>query len=987
MLEAHLDFETFSELDLKKVGAYRYAEHPSTEILLAAYALGDGPIKLWSPAEGEEMPADLIEILDNPEVEIRAWNANFERCIISNKLANGAQRALPARFRCAMVETMALGLPGKLETACGAIGVPEDKTKAKDGARLIRKFCRPRKPSKNNPVTRWLPAAATEDWAKFRAYCINDVEAERWILNKTKVWRQPDREHKLWVLDQEINDRGVPVDMELVRAAIAMGTEHKQALLQRATEITGLANPNSRDQLLAWLNSEDAELDDLRKKTVANTLKQGMLPDQVREVLELRQEIAKTSLAKYDTLIRATCDDGRIRGTMQFGGANRTMRWAGRLLQVQNLPQGNIENLQVLAAAREVVRFGDYEVAKLMFGDVAALLSTLIRTCLAATPDTQIISADFSAIEALALAWFADCKWRMEVFNTHGKIYEASAARAFKVPFEEFAEHKKRTGRHHPLRKKGKVIELACIAEGQPVLTERGLVPIERVLLTDRVWDGVSFVPHEGVVFRGVKEVSEYDGLRATRDHLVWTEQGTAEFGDAASGGARLLKSGAGGTPIRVGRGNKRREALYEGVVSTLCKNAMSWLRSRAVAQLVQLDQWKVERLSGVLAAADHAGLAIEAHRGDAKALSEFPGFRLQKLWWERNRIPVFLDACRRSLDTGKPGCGERQGLRSDRQLWALCTGKSAICESVREHAQFESDEGNQGRQRVGEKEKPIRILHGLPTTSAGSYPRGNSGSSAAGCLGKEEKLERDTGGLVLTRVYDIVNAGPRHRFTVSDVLVHNCGYGGSDNALITMGALEQGITIPELHPMVVAWREASPEIVDFWWAVDRAAKKCLRTHKRQELKCGIDGNSLLVFRYAAGMLIITLPSGRHMHYFNCRLVPDGNGRSDITYLGIDQTTKQWIDQQSYGPKLVENIVQAFCRDLLCEALLRLWERQYPIIMLVHDEAVFEIKKTHLADGSASLAEILTIMGKPVAFAPRLPLKAAGYVNDFYYKD
>lgn len=677
---ASIDYETFSRADLPKVGHYRYAEDESTEILLCAYRRAEwDAVRLWSPAEGEPLPGDLADIFQDHETLINAWNAAFERAITANCLP---QFDVPVtRWRCSMVDAMAAGLPGKLAQAGPAAGLPEELFKQEGGTRLINRFCKPRKATKKNTATRWTPETSPVEWQMFKDYCRQDVTAEMAIYDKLKNWHLPEDEQDLWELDQRINDHGIRIDLDLVHAAHKMGLAHREYLVEKAKALTGLDNPNSVKQLIDWLNDqpdfdpdEDAEVEDLRKKTVEKILGRDDLDSVVRQVLELRQQIAKSSLKKYDVLIRATCRDGYIRGTMQFYGANRTGRWAGRMLQVQNLPQGMIEDLDELRLVRELVRNGEYGTLCLMYGEdqIPNVLATLIRTCLIASPGSDLLAVDFSAIESVVTAWFADCQWRMDVFKTHGKIYEASAATAFGMSLEDILGYKKRTGKHHPIRKKGKVIELAC-------------------------------------------------------------------------------------------------------------------------------------------------------------------------------------------------------------------------------------------------------------------------------------------------------------------------GYGGSENAMINMGALEQGLVREELKPMVEAWRDASPEIAGtknargyreggIWATLEKAAKDCIRTQKRQEAgKC--------IFRYAGGKLVITLPSGRHLHYVRCRLERDDKGREQITYWGVDQKTKRWGKQKTWGGKLLENIVQAFSRDCLAVLMKKLRDLLYQQIMLVHDEDVMDVPKDF-----GSLEEVLGLMKEPIPWAPGLPLKGDGFRNDFYFK-
>lgn len=681
MRYASIDYETFSEADLPKVGHYRYAEDESTEILLCSYRREEWPApRLWVKAEGEEMPADLADIYSDHETLICAWNAAFERQITINCLP---QFDIPvSRWRCTMATAMAVGFPGKLEQAGPAIGLPAELFKQEGGRKLINKFCKPRKPTKKNPALRLTPAMAPEDWEQFKRYCLQDNVAESAIWNKLSKWRLPDAEQRLWVIDQRINDRGIQVDLELACAAHEMGLMHRAKLVAKAQEITGLDNPNSVKQLVEWLNTqpdfdpeEDTAVADLRKKTVEKILGRDDLGEVVRQVLELRQQIAKSSLKKYETILRATCRDNRIKGTHQFYGANRTGRWAGRLLQVQNLPQGTIEDLALLVLARDLVRAKDHETLCFVFGADAIpnVLSSLIRSCLIAAPGKRLIVADLSAIEARVTAWFARCAWRLEVFRTHGMIYEASASQMFSIPFEEFRRHKKDTGKHHPARKKGKVAELAL-------------------------------------------------------------------------------------------------------------------------------------------------------------------------------------------------------------------------------------------------------------------------------------------------------------------------GYQGAVNAMVTMGALEQGLLLADLQPMVDAWRAANPEIAGsknpengyweggIWRDLEQAARKCILTGKRQEA-------ANCIFRMAGGMLVITLPSGRHLHYVHAHLAWKDN-RRQIAYWGVDQKTKRWGLLYTYGGKLLENIVQAFSRDILREILFEMDDEGYHPIMLVHDEVIFEE-----GTGFGSLDRVLEAMRHTPDYADGLPLKGAGFESLFYYKD
>lgn len=452
MTRLHIDIETYSEADLKKVGTYRYAEDASTDITLVAYAFDDGDVQLWECHEGK-MPAGLRDALQNPTVIKHAWNASFERTLIRHVWGIDVP---PEEWRCSMVHAYSLALPGSLDECGRVIGLPEDKAKMKEGKRLIQKFCKPRTPSANNPATRWTHENADIEWAAFCEYCKRDVDAERAIERRLSRWPLPSQELALWHLDQRVNDNGLPISLDFVRAAMTLDDQHTERLLARATELTGLDNPNSRDQLMDWLNKFSMGLTSLTKDDVAGALTCESISPQVREVLELRQQLARTSVTKYAALERATGSDSRLRGCFQFMGAARTGRWAGRIFQPQNLPRGTVSDIDT---ARDVVGSACLETAEMFYDDIGGLLSSTIRPSVSAPEGKKFLVADFSAIEARVLAWLAGEQWRLDVFNTHGMIYEASAEQMFKLPAGS-------VDKKSPYRPKGKVAELACGYQG-----------------------------------------------------------------------------------------------------------------------------------------------------------------------------------------------------------------------------------------------------------------------------------------------------------------------------------------------------------------------------------------------------------------------------------------------------------------------------------------------------------------------------------------
>ena len=774
MKKLMMDLETKSDIDIAKSGVYRYADSPYFDILLFAYSVDDTPVQVVDLACGEQLPEEILNALTDDRIQKHAFNASFERVCLSVWL----RRNYPERFvsygspedacgnylspnawRCTMVAAAYLGLPLSL-AGVGAV-LQLQQQKMSEGKALIRYFCVPYDTVNGIPVFH-VPTDAPEKWNVFRAYNQRDVETEQAIERRLSRFPVPEFVWQEYALDQTVNDRGIQVDLQLVQQAIRMDALTKDKLLQRMKALTNLDNPNSVYQLLGWLETQGYSSDSLGKAQVQERIKTAKEP--VRSVLELRLQLSKASVKKYQAMQNAVCSDGRARGMFQFYGANRTGREAGRIIQLQNLPQNHLPDLE---AARELVKSGNLEAVELLYEDVPDTLSQLIRTAFVPKPGYKFLVADFSAIEARVIAWLAGETWRMQAFAEGKDIYCASASKIFGVPVVKHGEN-------GHLRQKGKVAELACIAEGQLVETDHGLKPIEKVELSDRVWDGENWVRHEGVIFKGYREVINYEGLEATPDHMVFIEgkHRPVRFDYAAASGAHLKKSRAGGAA------------------------------------------------------------------------------------------------------------------------------------------------------------SPIT------NTSA-----------------------------VKTRVYDIRNAGPHHRYAVSGKIVHNCGYGGGVGALTAMGALRMGVPEEELQPLVTAWRASSPHIVEFWWAVDRAVRKAIE---------GVPNSTHgLGFHRTGGFLFITLPSGRRLAY------PKPSIRDNrIHYWG---TAQAWCEVDSYGPKFVENIVQATSRDLLCNAM-----RQVGIVkieMHIHDELVIE------AEDDIQLEDICKKMAINPSWAEGLLLRADGYETPFYKKD
>ena len=641
-----IDLETFSDVDLSKCGVYKYVESHAFEILLFGVSVNGGDVAVYDLANGEEIPAEILSALSENSVIKWAFNASFERVCLSKHLGlpNG-EYLDPQSWRCSMIWSAYMGLPLSLAGAGAVLGLPEQKLK--EGKELIKYFCVPCAPTiANGGRTRNLPEHAPEKWAKFKAYNKRDVEVEMSIQDKLRKFSVPDFVWEEYTLDQQINDRGIALDMAVVENAILFDENSRGVLSAKMQELTSLDNPNSVQQMKQWLSENGLEVDSLGKKEVAAILKTA--PQQLAEVLSLRQQLAKSSVKKYQAMKNAVCSDGRAHGMFQFYGANRSGRWAGRLIQLQNLPQNHIPDLE---QARELVKSGNYTAMEMLYDDIPDTLSQLIRTAFVPKEGMKFIVSDFSAIEARVLSWLAGEDWRLDVFKNGGDIYCASASQMFRVPVEKH-------GVNGHLRQKGKIAELAL-------------------------------------------------------------------------------------------------------------------------------------------------------------------------------------------------------------------------------------------------------------------------------------------------------------------------GYGGSVGALKAMGALEMGLSEDELQPLVDMWRSSNPNIVQFWWEVDRCVKQTVKERIPTETHS-------IKIAYSSGMLFITLPSGRRLSYVKPRIGENRFGGESVTYEGVGGA-KKWERIESYGPKFVENIVQAISRDILCYALRIL--RDYRICGHVHDELIIECPI------DTNVSEVCVMMGRTPPWAKGLPLRADGYECSFYKKD
>ena len=543
-----IDIETRSDKDISKCGVYAYTDTPYFDILLFAYSVDGQPVQVVNMANDEEIPENILAALADENVVKRAFNCNFERICLSKYLHENNPQYFqsysisedtvgdylsPENWHCSMIHARTLGLPSSLAEVGKVLGIEQQKMT--EGKALIKFFCTPYDTIDGVPQFH-NPKDYPEKWEIFKAYNKRDVEAELEIDRKLSRFPVPDFLWKEFYLDQEINDRGILVDMQLADKAIYLDAEAKEELTAEMKKLTGVENPNSVYQLLDWLETQGYKSDSLGKAQVQELIKTAKEP--VKSVLQMRLQLSKSSVKKYQAMEAAKCKDNRVRGMFSFYGASRTGRFCSKVIQIQNLPQNHLPDL---TEARELVKYGSFEDIQMLYDDVPDTLSQLIRTAFIPRQGMKFIVADFSAIEARVIAWLADEEWRMNAFANGEDIYCASASKMFGVPVVKHGEN-------GHLRQKGKVAELACIAEGQLVLTNHGLIPIEKISVWDKVWDGIKWVSHEGVICRGERRVITYDRLTATPDHLVWIDGRITPvpFGIAAVSGSQLVKTGDG---------------------------------------------------------------------------------------------------------------------------------------------------------------------------------------------------------------------------------------------------------------------------------------------------------------------------------------------------------------------------------------------------------------------------------------------------------
>lgn len=952
-----LDIETYSPVDLAKCGVYKYTEHPDWRILMCSWALGNGEVHR---AEGHEAILAIPGLFDRKVLKI-AHNASFERVNLSRLKRRGFLP--PEQFFDTAALARAWGLPASLKDFALAVGA-EEKDEA--GTRLINLFSKPNR--KGERVTK---EERPDDWAAFGAYCDQDVETMR---DAAKMLGRdfPRGERAVYEADQRINDRGVRVDTALAEAAERCFKDNRAEALKEIAKIAGVDNGNSVAQLRAWLKERGVDTEDLRKDTVKELLA-GELPDDVRRVLTLRQECAVSAAAKFTAAIRATNDDGRLRGTMQYFGAS-TGRFAGRLIQFQNLARDGFkaEGGGYDTGAEEAA------VGRLLEGGSVPSpeLKKLIRPLLMG----PFVVCDYSSIEPRVLAWLAGEQWMIDAFNNNEDIYVATAERMGGVE-------------HGFDRQKGKVATLACLPGSSRILTNRGLVPLRNVRISDKVWDGSRFTRHGGVVYRGRKRVMTYDGLTATPDHLTWAWSLGAprlvRLEDAAASGSRLVQSGSGRTPLRVGGDSDRGAPLHKRLERRDGIDPVYGLRPSAVDELREPEAGEVEGMLVLQPSSEDSQAAgPSADRGEA-AVHQPERRGLRPLRRSGYHLRLRFGHRGGSVDSGEPGAlSRRTRTRSCGQQPRVRPRKPAVGHQAAERLESRV----LSARRVSSRGVAVRGEHRPAQAFRRIFERRNLPASRVGSDAQAQGLASDPAAV---DVYDIRNAGPQHRYTADGVLVHNCGYRGGVGAMLAMGgrhvlppSASEDEVRRRLKEIVDAWRAQSPAVRRFWSQLERIINT----------GGGID-TGLVSIEVKGQDRYVWLPSKRPIVYRGltrrwkqpldvdgtplgpARLVPHvlntGGDRARVPYKPL------------HGGIITENIVQAVARDILVQALRALEEAGWPVVTHIHDEVVCEIpadKRT--LDEDALVAEVSEIMCRPPYWADDdLVIKAAGYTCRRYHKE
>lgn len=981
----HLDYETFSECDISH-GTYAYAKHPSTEVLLAAYKVNDSTTCLWDASDLSPIPDALVNLFNDPEAIFSAFNAAFEREITKHVLGFD----IPIeRWRCTMVEAYYCAFSGGLGEVAKQMGLPIEKDS--DGKRLIRKFCTPRTPTKKNPAVRTYPTDHLEDWVRFGLYCMRDVDVEHKMAQTLSRHPMPDSEWRNWFLDQKINRTGFPINRKFVQSATLLADKEKGRLLHLLGGFTQIENPNSGSQLLGYLRSIGYPHDNLRKDTIALYLVTDLPTDEIRTILELRQDASKSSTSKYPTILNAMCDDDRLRGTLQFAGATRTMRWAGRIAQFQNLPRPVkwIEK-EVESAARIVEHARTLSDTQLYYPDLMPVLSSLIR-CSVQAHDGRILNvADLASIETRVIGWLAGCKGILDVYAQGLDAYKQFATYMFRKPYNQITKEE---------RNIAKPPVLGCFSAGTLVLSSEGWKPISEVTENDLLFDGREWVRSAGAHFMGRKRTINFHGVSVTPDHLLLTDEGewrpvseclrseNLNLSVMSAGRSALsdtlLGHEAGAEPIFVSVSVGPSADRPEG---TSIRGGRKPARSARLKIRQRLTQF-TPRICQIRSSAKCGRTGIRAFGlGATTTLTR----SIKTTAVEGLRLPIggttrpFSSRKSRIYPAGTTRNSNWTGLITTKGTPQIMSGWLRGNNSVAILDEATGSSTKETRTQRMSSTKNLPECTDVPQLSPEKREKGRLPN-------KLSKNSRGSGGrTVVLPVYDIVNCGPRSRYVVltaeGPVVAHNCGYFLGTNGLLEYAkTMFVTMTREQAEDAKNTYRETYWEVVELWDRIKQAAFYTVQTGKPASIP-------KLRFDKRGPFLRMQIPSGRHIHYFQPRVemveAPWSTAQKPaeieaLTYMGQNQVTRKWERTSTHPGKLVENAVQAIARDILAYGLLGADKAGLEIVGHVHDEII-----THdPVDRKDALETLIECMTRVPEWAEGLPLAAEGYSTHFYKKD
>lgn len=1013
----YLDLETRSAANLPKTGAYRYFEDPTADVLCAAYAFGDGEVQTW--VRGDPAPEAFNEHVRAGGI-VSAHNAAFEYWALLLILGPRYGWEVPRieQLSDTMAFAAALSIPQSLAGAAGALGLEEEKDSA--GKRLIRKFSVPRRARKGEVPGKlyWNePADHPEEFQQFVDYCRQDVVVERAV--KSRMVPLSDAEQKVWEFNLKMNTRGVLVDLELVGALLKITDDAKAKLdaeMARATdwEITACSQVSA---LTGWLRAQGVDAEKLNKNAIEELLDQE-LPEKARRAVELRKEAAKTSTAKLTAMTTAASMDGRVRGVHAYHGAS-TGRWAGRLVQCQNMPRGTgtIKNPEL--AVPHLLK-ADADLVELLYGSPMSAASDCLRACLVASPGHRLMAADYSSIEGRVTAWVAGEEEELEAYRavdnkTGPGIYEIAAGGIFNRDPYEVTKDQRQVGK------------AACIAEGTLVVVRNihGQItakPIQDVQITDLAWDGEDWVEHGGVVCNGERECVELNGTKLTPDHLIWCGASTGWVEAAQVVSSESIRLQASATAAECWS--------FPDTWSRMAEDYRRWSSSATAAGPNTASPLTLFRL-------EEAPAATPAQKKRPSALGRSTTCITRGLaqMWSIARdcstgfLQSILDARTLRAGNGPLMAGAVSAAGGPTSMATSVLARGAEPASSRQCAGDTKCSGIWSAFRAGINQSLSLIV----STMTGATSRATFGSQlGAGTplTSAEWTISRPECGSSKPklRVYDLVNAGPRARFTVfsadGPLIVHNClalGFGGGVMAFHAMASV-YGVDMTPVYPVLkgsstpevweraieryeeccergdtgtdlmtreawiasevtkVNWRAKHPATEALWRGLEDAALEAVQ-------KPGtVTSYSCVSYLVRKGFLWCRLPSGRCLAYGNPKIkdrkTPWGAVKPAVTALGVNSVTKRWERSDLYGGLLTENVVQAIARDLMANGMLKAEEAGYPIVLTIHDEAVADVPHGH-----GSLKEFEALLCDLPEWAKGMPVVAEGYIAQRYRKD